>query len=365
MDPSILWTCAGIAALLGLSAFFSGSETALTAVNRAAMHQLSAKGSNGARVALKLTEDNERLIGSILLGNNLVNILAASLATSMFTTAFGDAGVAWATLVMTFLVLVFAEVAPKTYAITFPEKAAQRVAPLIQMVVPVFSPVVAAVRLVVRLALALFGVNVDPDAHVMAPVEQIKGTITFHHSEGGVDKAERDRLLASLDLKDREVAEVMRHRRDVESISADAPPEEIIDFCLASPHTRIPLWRGEPENIVGILHAKDLLRAEHRHIRARSGAGTKVEGNGKIDVLSVAMKPWFVPDTRSLDDQLRAFLKRRQHFALVVDEYGTLQGLLTLEDILEEIVGEITDEHDVEMAGVPANPMGRWWSLAR
>jgi Mg2+/Co2+ transporter CorB len=358
MDSSILWTCAGIAALLGMSAFFSGSETALTAFNRATMHQLWARGSKGAGTALKLTEDNERLIGSILLGNNLVNILAASLATSMFTTAFGEAGVAWATLVMTFMVLIFAEVAPKTYAITFPERASVWVAPIVLVAVRVFYPVVAAVRLLVRLALGMFGVKADPDAHFMAPMEQIKGTIVLHHSEGGVDKAERDRLLASLDLKDREVAEVMRHRRDVESISADAPPEEIIDFCLASPHTRIPLWRGEPENIVGILHAKDLLRAEHRHIRARSGAGTKVEGNGKIDVLSVAMKPWFVPDTRSLDDQLRAFLKRRQHFALVVDEYGTLQGLLTLEDILEEIVGEITDEHDVEMAGVAREPDG-------
>lgn len=362
MDPSILWTCAGIAALLGLSAFFSGSETALTAINRATMHQLSAKGSKGARIALKLTEDNERLIGSILLGNNLVNILAASLATSMFTAAFGESGVAWATLVMTFLVLIFAEVAPKTYAITFPERAAVWVAPVVQVVVRVFYPVVAAVRLLVRLALGMVGVKTDPDAHVMAPLEQIKGTIVLHHSEGGVDKAERDRLLAALDLKDREVAEVMRHRRDIASISADAPAEEIIEFCLASPHTRIPLWRGEPENIVGILHAKDLLRAEHSYLRikgdAKSGAKSGTKDAPNLDVMSVAMKPWFVPDTRSLDDQLRAFLKRRQHFALVVDEYGTLQGLLTLEDILEEIVGEITDEHDIEMAGVTREPDG-------
>jgi len=204
MDPSIWWTSAGIAALLGLSAFFSGSETALTAVNRAAMHQLSAKGSKGARIALKLTEDNERLIGSILLGNNLVNILAASLATALFTASFGDSGVIWATLVMTFLVLVFAEVAPKTYAITYPEKAAVRVAPVVQVAVRVFAPVVAVVRLLVRLALALFGVKTDPDAHVLAPLEQIKeqikGTIALHQSEGGVDKAARDRVLASLDL---------------------------------------------------------------------------------------------------------------------------------------------------------------------
>jgi Mg2+/Co2+ transporter CorB len=353
MDPSFWWTCIGIAALLGLSAFFSGSETALTAVDRATMHQLSAKGSKGARIALKLTEDNERLIGSILLGNNLVNILAASLATSLFTAAFGEAGVAWATLVMTLLVLIFAEVAPKTYAITFPENAAVRVAPVVQVLVRLFAPVVIGVQFLVRLALALMGIKTDPDAHVLAPLEQIKGTIALHHSEGGVDKTARDRLLASLDLKEREVAEVMRHRRDIASISADEPADEIIDFCLASPYTRTPLWRGEPENIVGILHAKDLLRAEHRELReAKNGAKSGAKVGRKLDVMSVAMAPWFVPDTRSLDDQLRAFLKRRQHFALVVDEYGTLQGLLTLEDILEEIVGEITDEHDIEVAGI-------------
>jgi Mg2+/Co2+ transporter CorB len=203
MDPSFWWTSIGIAALLGLSAFFSGSETALTAINRATMHQLSAKGSKGARIALKLTEDNERLLGSILLGNNLVNILAASLATALFTAAFGDAGVLWATLVMTFLVLVFAEVAPKTYAITYPEKAAVRVAPVVQVAVRLFAPVVAVVRLLVRMALALAGVKADPDAHMLAPLEQIKGTIVLHHSEGGVDRDARDRLLASLDLNHR------------------------------------------------------------------------------------------------------------------------------------------------------------------
>ena len=372
MDPSIWWTSAGIIALLGLSAFFSGSETALTAVNRATMHQLAAKGSKGARIALKLTEDNERLIGSILLGNNLTNILAASLATAMFTARFGESGVIWATLVMTFLVVVFAEVAPKTYAITYPERASVQAAPVVAVIVRLFAPVVAVVRLLVRLTLALAGVKTDPDAHVLAPLEQIRGTIAFHHHEGGVDKDARDRLLAALDLKEREVAEVMRHRRDIAAISADAPSEEIVEFCLASPYTRIPLWRGEPENIIGILHAKDLLRAEHRQIHARKGAGKgagkeagkeagKGDENGaksgpkggrKLDVMSVAIQPWFVPDTRSLDDQLRAFLKRRQHFALVVDEYGTLQGLLTLEDILEEIVGDITDEHDIEVVGI-------------
>jgi Mg2+/Co2+ transporter CorB len=343
MDPSILWTLLLILVLLAFSAFFSGSETALTAMNRVTMRQLAAQGSRGARTALNLTEDYERLIGSILLGNNLVNISAAAVATSLFTATFGDEGVAYATLVMTAVVLVFGEVAPKTYAITFPEHMASRVAPAIRVVVHVLAPVVGVIRLFVRVAFGIIGVKADPDAHMLAPADVIRGTIDLHHQEGGVDKADRDRLLAALDLKDREVAEVMRHRRDIQSISVAEPPEAILDFCLASPHTRIPLWRGEPENIVGVLHAKDLLRAEHQIRKAADPA----EALKKLDVMSVAMKPWFVPDTRPLDDLLRAFLKRKSHFALVVDEYGVLQGLVTLEDILEEIVGEITDEHDI------------------
>ncbi|MEM8791984.1 MAG: HlyC/CorC family transporter [Pseudomonadota bacterium] len=355
MDPSFWWTAIIILGLLGLSAFFSGSETALTAINRATMHSLAGKGNRGAETALRLTEDNERLIGSILLGNNLVNILAASLATAIFTAAFGEAGVAWATLVMTLLVLVFAEVAPKTYAITNPEKAAVRVARPIGQLVRVLAPVVDAVRWFVRFAFRLIGVETDPSAHFLAPADQIRGTIDLHHSEGSFDKVDRDRLLAALDLKDREVAEVMRHRRDIASICIEDAPEEIVSQCLSSQFTRLPLWRGEQENIVGVLHAKDLLRAVDRQLR---DAPDIAEAMSRLDISAVAMKPWFVPDTRPMDDQLRAFLKRRQHFALVVDEYGTLQGLLTLEDILEEIVGDIADEHDLESEGIVREPDG-------
>ena len=355
MDPSIWWSAAVILGLLCFSAFFSGSETALTAANRATLHRMGAQGSRGAATALGLTDDNERLIGAILLGNNLVNILAAAIATALFTTLFGESGVAWATLVMTLLVLIFAEVLPKTYAITYPETAAVRVAPFIRILVRVLAPVVATIQMIVRGALDLLGVSTDPDAHVLAPAEQIKGAIDLHHSEGGVDKIDRDRLLAALDLKDREVSEVMRHRSDIQSISADEPPEEILAFCLGSPHTRIPLWRGEPENIIGVLHAKDLLRAEYKQVRQAADPESALKS---LDLMSVAMKPWFVPDTRPLDDLLRAFLRRKTHFALVVDEYGVLQGLVTLEDIIEEIVGDITDEHDVDAEGLIREPDG-------
>ncbi|MEM6679648.1 MAG: HlyC/CorC family transporter [Pseudomonadota bacterium] len=354
MDPALWWTAIVILMLLCISGFFSGSETALTAVDKASLHHLAAKGSPGARTALRLSEDNERLIGSILLGNNLVNVLATSLATTFFIALLGDSGVATATLIMTILVTVFAEIAPKTYAITNPDRMSVRVAPAIALCVRLFAPVVGTVSFFVQSAFRLLGLAVDPEAHALAPYDRLRGAIALHAEEGAVDKDDRDRLIAALDLREREVAEIMRHRRDIESISADEPPEAILAFCLASAHTRIPLWRGEPENIVGVLHAKDLLRVVQRRIEAADGAAGSEGSAGlaetlaSLDVMAVAMKPWFVPDTRPLEDQLRAFLKRRSHFALVVDEYGSLQGLVTLEDILEEIVGDITDEHDIK-----------------
>lgn len=345
MDPAIWWTAAAIMGLVCLSAFFSGSETALTAVSRAALHSLAGKGNKGAVTALRLTEDNERLIGGILLGNNIVNILAAALATQLFTNLFGEAGVASATLVMTVLVLILGEVTPKTYAIANPEKVATRVAGPIAFVVRFAAPVVGVVRVLARAVLGLFGVRADPNARILGAHEEIRGAIDLHHSEGGVEKADRDRLLAALDLKSREVSEVMRHRRNIETFDADAPPEEIVAFFLASPHTRIPVWKENPENIVGVIHAKDLLREVDRLTREAPPGAAPLQD---LDVMKVAMEPWFIPDTTSLDDQMREFLRRRSHFALVVDEYGDLQGLITLEDIIEEIVGDIADEHDPE-----------------
>lgn len=343
--------------LLVLSAFFSGSETALTAASRARLLRRADEGARGARVALKLTEDNERLIGAILLGNNLMNILATSLATSLLLSMFGESGVAIATLAMTVLVLVFAEVLPKTYAITRPEAAAETVARPVAAVVRLFSPIVALVRWIVRGALSLFGVKTDPDAHIHAAEEEIRGAIDLHHSEGAVEREARDRLLGALELDDREVDQVMMHRRNIFMIDVEDDPEEIIDACLKSPYTRVPLYRDDPENIVGVIHAKDLLRAINALTRGPNGALARL---AEFDVMSVAMTPWFVPDTTSLADQLRAFLHRRSHFALVVDEYGALQGLITLEDILEEIVGEIADEHDAEVAGATRQSDGSW-----
>ncbi len=345
IDGAFWFTTGAILLLLILSGFFSGSETALTASSRGKLRAQADKGSRGAQKALDITDDNERLIGSVLLGNNLVNILAASLATALFTKLFGESGVALATLVMTFLVLIFAEVLPKTYAITNAEKAAAAVAPIISVVVTVFSPIVAAVRLLVRGVLRLFGVQIDPDSNILAVREEIAGALQLGHSEGVVEKEDRDRILGALDLGDRTVEEIMLHRSNIEMIDADDAPEAILQQCLKSPHTRLPVFRDEQENIVGVVHAKDLFRAMYAHAGASESDTNRLKA---FDISKVANDPYFVPETTTLDDQMREFLRMHSHFALVVDEYGSLRGLITLEDILEEIVGEIADEFDLE-----------------
>ena len=342
LDAAFWLTVAAILALLVMSAFFSGSETALTASSRGKLKGMADKGSRGAASAMKVTEDRERMIGALLLGNNIVNILSASLATALLTRMFGDSGVALATFVMTALVLIFGEVMPKTVAITYPEPVATRVALLIRILIVLFSPIVAIVRVLVRGMLRLIGLKADEGSAMLALREEIAGAIALGHSEGAVEKEDRDRLLGALDLSHRTVDEIMRHRRQIEMIDADLPPGEIITRVLASPHTRLPIYRESDENILGVVHAKDLLREVDRLVRGDAALG--IEG---LDIVKVAMKPYFIPDTTSLDEQMREFLARRTHFALVVDEYGALQGLITLEDILEEIVGDITDEFDV------------------
>jgi Mg2+/Co2+ transporter CorB len=345
IDAAFWLTSGAILLLLVLSGFFSGSETALTAASRGKLKTQAEKGQKGAERALKLTEDSERLIGSILLGNNLVNILATSLATAMFTRAFGESGVALATLVMTLLVLIFAEVLPKTYAISNAETAASRVSTPIRYVVLFLNPIVRTVRAVVRGVLYLFGVQIDPDSRIMSVREEIAGALQLGHSEGVVEKEHRDRILGALDLEERTVEEIMLHRSQIEMIDVDLPPDEILELCLHSAHTRLPVFRGEQENIIGVLHAKDLLRATYGRF---SDGGSGADLFAGFNVMDVAMEPYFVPETTSLDEQMRQFLRRATHFALVVDEYGALEGLITLEDILEEIVGEITDEFDAD-----------------
>lgn len=338
-EPWMGWAFGLIVILLLLSAFFSGSETALTATSKARMLTLEKeKNIAAARVAF-LIEDRESLIGAILLGNNLVNILASSIAAAVFLAMFGEAGVPIATLVMTALVLVFSEVMPKTYALSNPDRLAMFVSLPIRIVTAVFGPVVAGVQVVVRGTLRLIGANVT--GPVLSAHEEIRGQIDLHLQEGSVVKHDRDMLGGVLDLRELTVDDVMVHRKNLVMLDIDQPVEVLVETALTSPHTRLPLWQGEPENIVGILHVRDLARALH-------GAGGD---SSKLDIASLQREPWFVPETTELIDQLNVFRTKREHFALVVDEYGALQGVVTLEDILEEIVGEIEDEHDLAPQG--------------
>ena len=285
IDANSWLTILAIFILLGISAFFSGSETALTAASRGKLHSMADKGSRGAKRALALTEDTERLIGAVLLGNNLVNILAAALATSLFTRLFGDSGVALATLVMTLLVLIFAEVLPKTYAISNSESAASFVSAPIRALVIIFAPIVATVRITVRAILRLFGANMTGLDEDDAAQKEIAGAIALSHSEGNFEKDDRDRLLGALDLKDREVEEIMLHRSNIEIIDAAASPQDILTQSLASRYTRLPIFKDEPENIIGIIHTKDLLREVDRLIRGEGGGPDALDGLNIIDIL--------------------------------------------------------------------------------
>ncbi len=327
--------------LLGLSAFFSGSETALTASSRARIYRLARSGDIRARRVEGLIEDKERLIGAILLGNNLVNILASAIATSVLISMFGDSGVVYATLVMTALVLIFAEVLPKSYAISNPDGFALTTGRPIALLVFLFAPVVNLVRYIVRGTLTMFGVDLEGRDAVLSARDEIRGVIDLGASEGRIRKAHRDMLGSILDLDEISVEDVMIHRKNMTMVDIAEPVGDILDAVINSANTRLPVYEKDNENIIGTLHAKDVLRA----LRA-------VGNPESIDFRSIMTDAWFVPETTTLREQLNAFLSRRAHFALVVDEYGAIQGLVTLEDILEEIVGDITDEFDNASLGI-------------
>src|ERR1700761_9022879 len=337
-----------VVACLLVSAFFSASETALTAASRASMLRLSKQGNSQADVVSGLIGMRQRMIGALLLGNNIANIGASALATGIFTAWFGEVGVLYATGVMTVLVVIFAEVLPKTIAINAPERLSLLVARPMRATVYLLGPLLTVIEVIVRLLMRMFGIEIGANQPILSPTERLRGAVDLLHHEGKVEKLDRDMLGGLLDLRELHVSDVMVHRTEMVTINADLPAEELVREVLASEYTRIPLWRDKPENIVGVLHAKDLLRA----IRNAEG------DTSKIDVSTIALPPWFVPEMRSVSEQLKAFRRRKTHFALVVDEYGEVEGIVTLEDILEEIVGDISDEQGVVVAGVRAQPDG-------
>lgn len=350
IDPSasitqseILWSVGSIILLTMLSAIFSVAETALTGASRARMHALEKDGNLRARMVNQLRENIDLLFGALLFCNNVANILSSAIATSTLMRAFGESGVVYATVAMTIFIFIFAEVLPKSIAMLRADNLAMALAPLLKVTVYVLSPFLKGVSKVIGLVLTCCRINsaVDPES----TETELRGAIELHQGleDTGVHTQEKRAMLHSiLDLADVEVSEIMTHRRVVETIDADQPIQVIIEQVLDNAYTRLPVFKGTPDNIIGILHAKSVLRE-----LAELGGNFE-----KLDILKLMTEPWFIPDTTILFDQLQAFRQRKEHFAIVVDEYGSFMGVVTLEDILEEIVGEIEDEHDVTVAGV-------------
>ncbi len=335
--------------LLALSAFFSGSETALTASTRSRLTGLAMKGKSNANIAIELLNKKESLIGAILLGNNLVNILASALATSLLIRVFGNSGVAYAVIIMTALIVIFAEILPKSYAIANSEKAALMVSPYLKPFVTILAPITWLMEKTVFYILGLIGIKHDKNARSLSVADEIRGTVDLHHKEGRLFKMDKDMVKGILDLSEITVEDIMVHRSNVFTVNIDDVPKKIISQVAESPYTRIPVWKDNNENIIGLIHSKNLLKI----LKDRQSLEITRE-----EIKNSLIKTWFVPETTSLKDQLQMHLKRKIKLAMVVDEYGALNGMISLEDIIEEIVGDISDEHDIDMSDITQDKDG-------
>ena len=333
--------------LLILSGFFSGSETALTASTRSRLTGLSNKGHKNAKTAIELLNKKESLIGAILLGNNLVNILASALATSLSIKIFGDTGVAYAVIIMTALIVIFAEILPKTYALTNSEKLALTVSPIFRPIVYLLWPVTWMMEKIVFFILSIFKIKLEKNMRVLSVEDEIRGTLDLHHKEGRLYKSDKEMVTGVLDLAEVTVEDVMVHRSNMFTVNIDDDPKKILNSVINSSFTRIPVWQNNDENIIGIIHSKHLLKimSQNKDIT-------------RSDMMQSLIKPLFIPETTSLKEQLKMHLNTKKKLAIVVDEYGVLMGMISLEDIMEEIVGDITDEIDEGLTTVVKNDDG-------
>lgn len=349
MDSQLILYVVAVFILMLLSAFFSGGETAMTACSQARMLAAEKDGSSRAKLVNSILQRKERMIGAMLLGNTLINILASALTTSVLVSIWGDAGVLIATIVMTVLILIFCEVMPKTYAIHNADAMAKFMAPAINIVILFLAPVVDFVAKVVRAILKFFGADISK-VRAGHHLDMLRGAIEMYQGPDEEIQKQRVMLRSILELADVGVGEVMIHRKNVMALDISLPSAKIIDEIYNSSYSRVPLWRDHPDNIVGLIYTKWLLRE------------LKAVNNDphKVSIETITIDPWFVPDSTSLYEQLQSFRERGEHFAFVVDEYGSYLGIVTLEDILEEIVGEISDEHDIHLPGLRRQPNGSY-----
>lgn len=318
--------------LLILSFLFSGAEIGLTSISRSRVNKLKLDGNKKAKVIDLLLNKKELTIGTILLCNTIINITCSALFTAIFINSFGSEGIFLSTIMMTFCILLFCEVLPKTYAMQNPEKFTSLSAYFMMFFVKVFSPLTLGIQFIVNLIIKLFGLHKNKE--VISAADAMRNMITLHRSEGTMVQQDLDMLSSILDLAETEISQIMTHKKNLFSLDIDRNKEELIREILTSNHSRVPLWQKGPDNIVGVVHVKNLINALR-------------EKGDKIEIVQVMSKPWFIPESTPLSVQLHNFRKNRKHLALVIDEYGALQGIVTLGDILEEIVGEISDEHDL------------------
>ena len=323
----------GIFFLLLLSAFFSSSETAIKRISDVKIYQWGENKNRKYIKAKELMKSREKVIGILLLGNNIVNILASALATSILIGLFGDKGIIYATLIMTTLIFIFSEVLPKTYAIRESEKLILYASPIIKIFIIILSPINFLVQNLVSSILNITNKETKNNDWK----QNLRGAILLANNKGDVKKPDRIMLESILDLHEVKVSEIMSHRKNIEGINVSEHIDIIIDLALKSRFTRLPLWKDNADNIIGTLHIKDLLRARNT--------------NTNLQINEIMQKPQFISENTSLSEQLNNFKKETIQMAFVIDEYGDLQGLISLEDILEEIVGEIFDEFDKQIAG--------------
>ena len=331
--------------LIILSGFLSGSETAITATSKARILYKKKKGSKRAEYVLELLDQKDNVISTLLLSNNLVNILASSLATAFFYDIFGVEGIFYATLVMTIVIVIFAEVLPKTFAINRPNRTALLISPIIYYLNKILFIFIFVINLIVRL---IFRKN-DNDVKNkdLQSEEELKGVIDLYKTSNPDYEQEKDMLQSILQLNDITVEEIFTHRKNIYSIDSSLNTNEIISKINNSRYTRIPFWKDNPENIIGLLNVRTL------------NIDLKNHNESKEIIFDKISNPWFIPETTNLLEQLVEFKKRKEHLAFVVDEFGELLGLITLEDIIEEIVGEIVDEIDVPENDFKQNNYGK------
>lgn len=334
MDSLIAVEIIFVFVLLVLSAFFSGSETALTSVSRIKIRHLAKIGKKNARILRSIIENPTKMLSSLLVGNNLVNIALSVIATKVCIELFPSYGETIAFFSLSILILIFGEITPKTFAAYHAESISLRIAPVIHIIMKIIYPIVNFLTpLTTKIVTITGGKHVHSKPFVTE--EEIKMLVDAGEKDGVLQESEKEMINSIFEFGDAKTKDVMVPRTDMVAISVDTPFEKVVKTCVTTGFSRIPVYQGNRDNIVGIVYAKDVLEV-------------LASKKSRQSVKDIMRKPLYVPESKKLDDLLRELKKKKQHMAIVIDEYGGTAGIVTIEDLLEEIVGEIQDEYDKE-----------------